>query len=79
MKGGFSRQITLNAATFNDMIPYSTLVDEFQYRLFGFYFPAKPGLEAKPSKKKKDEDIDSTTGEPREEVPRRMPKDGRES
>jgi hypothetical protein len=28
MKGGFSRQITLNAATFNDMIPYSTLVDE---------------------------------------------------
>lgn len=29
MKGGFSRQITLNSATFNDMVPYSSLVDEF--------------------------------------------------
>lgn len=28
MKGGFSRQIVLNYATFNDLIPYSTLVDE---------------------------------------------------
>ena len=63
------------------MIPYSTLVDEFQYRLFGFYLPVKPGLENKPVKKKKEDDVDSTTGEPREDIPKRYSKkeDGRES
>mmetsp|Transcript_2823 Transcript_2823/g.4400 ORF Transcript_2823/g.4400 Transcript_2823/m.4400 type:complete len:144 (-) Transcript_2823:279-710(-) len=29
MKEGFSRQVTLNFATFNRLIPYSSLVDEF--------------------------------------------------
>jgi len=42
------------------MIPYSTLVDEFQYRLYGFYLPEKLGMKIKPQKKvKKDDDIDS--------------------
>jgi hypothetical protein len=29
MKGGFKRQITLNFNTFNALVPYSTLIDEF--------------------------------------------------
>ena len=41
LKGGFSRQITLNFATFNQLIPYSALIDEFQYRIFGVYIPEK--------------------------------------
>ena len=41
MKGGFSRQITLNFNTFNQLIPYSSLIDEFQYQLFGVYVPEK--------------------------------------
>lgn len=41
MSAGFSRQITLNFATFNELIPCSCLVDELQYTLFGYYLPAK--------------------------------------
>lgn len=41
MKGGFSRQITLNFNTFNQLIPYSSLIDEFQFKLFGVYVPEK--------------------------------------
>jgi hypothetical protein len=41
LKGGFSRQITLNFNTFNQLVPYSSLIDEFQYRIFGLYIPDK--------------------------------------
>ena len=41
LKGGFSRQILLNFATFNNLVPYSSLVDELQYRIFGIYYPVK--------------------------------------
>ena len=41
MSAGFSRQITLNFATFNELIPCSCLVDELQYTLFGYYLPPK--------------------------------------
>ena len=41
LKGGFSRQILLNFATFNSLVPYSSLIDELQYRIFGIYYPVK--------------------------------------
>jgi hypothetical protein len=42
---GFSRQITLNFSFFNTMIPYSSLIDEFQFKIFGLYVPHKVGLQ----------------------------------
>ena len=47
MKEGFSRQVTLNFTTFNRLIPYSSLIDEFQYRIFGQYIPPKKEHELK--------------------------------
>ena len=41
MKEGFSRKIPLNFPTFNSLVPYSCLIDEFQYRIFGTYIPSK--------------------------------------
>ena len=41
MKGGFSRQITLNFQTFNSLANNSCLIDEFQYQVFGVYIPEK--------------------------------------
>lgn len=39
MSAGFSRQITLNFAKFNDLIPCSCLIDELQYTLFREFVP----------------------------------------
>lgn len=41
MKGGFRRQIELNYNCFNELIPYSSIIDEFQYKIFGTYVPEK--------------------------------------
>ena len=41
MKSGFRRQIELNFNCFNELIPYSSIIDDFQYRLFGVYVPEK--------------------------------------
>ena len=39
MTAGYSRQITMNFAKFNDLIPNSCLIDEIQYTMFKEYVP----------------------------------------
>jgi len=41
LTAGFSRQITLNFQTFNDLVPNSCLIQEMQYVIFGKYVPEK--------------------------------------
>jgi hypothetical protein len=41
LQGGYRRQIVLNFATFNGLIPKSCMVDELQYACFGEYVPKK--------------------------------------
>ena len=41
LKHGFRRQVVLNYNLFYDLIPWSCLIDEFQYTLFGTYRPIK--------------------------------------
>jgi len=41
LQGGYRRQIVLNFATFNCLIPKSCMVDELQYACFGEYVPKK--------------------------------------
>lgn len=47
LKGGFRRQVQLNYGLFSELIPWSCLIDEFQYVLFGTYVPFKHSLEQK--------------------------------
>lgn len=41
MSRGGSRKIQLNFQVFNNLVPYSSLIDEFQYKIFGIYVPDK--------------------------------------
>jgi hypothetical protein len=38
---GFARKIKLDFHTFNSLVPYSSLIDEFQFKIFGVYIPEK--------------------------------------
>ena len=39
---GATRKVSVNFVTFNTVIPYSSLIDQFQYSIFGIYVPEKP-------------------------------------
>ena len=39
---GSRRQIVLNFATFNSIVSKSSIINEFQFRIFGDYFPQPP-------------------------------------